>query len=175
MKGSGYLNVNVKNPGFRTGKGDTVVADEKNFEDTERVGQTRWMIEHAAKSSLDELLKEVKSQKSVTDILLPALGKKDISVEVMSQLAGFGRATGYKIMNNKMRPEADILIRMAFVLDLSVEEMQQLLKSGRRSMLSGSSARDVAIIFGRHNGLSLGEMDELLEEYGLPALVPPLK
>lgn len=141
----------------------------------ERISQTRWMIEHARDCSLDELLKEVKAQKSVPDLLLPALGKKDISVEVMSQLAGFGRATGYKIMNNKMRPEADILIRIAFVLDLNVEEMQQLLKSGRRSMLSGSNERDVAILFGRKNGLSLGEMDELLEAYGLPTLVPPVK
>lgn len=147
---------------------------EKNA-DRQRVGETRWMIEHADKRSLEELLREVKSQKSVTDILLPALGKMDYSVEVMSQLAGLGRATGYKIMNNKMRPEADILIRLAFVLELSVDEMQQLLKSGRRSMLSGSNERDVAIIFGRSNGLSLGEMDELLEEYGLPTLVPPLK
>lgn len=144
-------------------------------QDSDRMGQTRWMIEHAGKRSLDDLLKEVKSQKSVPDLLLPALGKKDISVEVMSQLAGFGRATGYKIINNKMRPEADILIRIAFVLEMNVEEMQQLLKSGRRSMLSGSSDRDVAIIYGRQNGLSLGEMDELLEEYGLPTLVPPLK
>lgn len=141
----------------------------------ERISQTRWMIEHARDCSLDELLKEVKAQKSVPDLLLPALGKKDISVEVMSQLAGFGRATGYNIMNNKMRPEADILIRIAFVLDLNVEEMQQLLKSGRRSMLSGSNERDVAILFGRKNGLSLGEMDELLEAYGLPTLVPPVK
>lgn len=76
----------------------------------ERIGQTRWMIEHARERSLDELLKEVKSQ-----------------------------------------------------------------KSGRRSMLSGSNERDVAILFGRKNGLFLGEMDELLEEYGFPTLVPPLK
>ena len=143
--------------------------------DMELIGRTRWMIDNSNEHSLDELLKEVKSQKSVPDILLPALGKKDISVEVMSQLAGLARATGYRIINNKMRPEADILIRLAFVLDFSVDEMQQLLKSGRRSMLSGNSKRDVVIIYGRSNGLSLGEMDMLLEEYGLPTLVPPLK
>ena len=143
--------------------------------DMELIGRTRWMIDNSNEHSLDELLKEVKSQKSVPDILLPALGKKDISVEVMSQLAGLARATGYRIINNKMRPEADILIRLAFVLDFSVDEMQQLLKSGRRSMLSGNSKRDVVIIYGRSNGLSLGEMDMLLEEYGLSTLVPQLK
>lgn len=141
----------------------------------ERVGRTRWMIENSNERSLDELLKEVKVQKSVPDMILPALGKKDISVEVMSQLAGLARATGYRIINNKMRPEADILIRIAFVLDFSVDEMQQLLKSGRRSMLSGDNPRDVVIIYGRSNGLSLGEVDLLLEEYGFPTLVPPLK
>ena len=140
-----------------------------------RVGQTRWMIDHSNEYSLDELLKEIKSQKSVPDIILPALGKKNISIEVMSQLAGFGRATGYKIINGKMRPETDILIRIAFILELTVDEMQQLLKSGRRSMLTGSDERDVAILYGRKNNLSLGEMDELLIEYGLKPLVPPEK
>lgn len=147
----------------------------KKVEEMENLGRTRWMIDNSNEYSLEELLKEIKTQKSVPDILLTALGEKDMSVEVMSQLAGLARATGYKIVNNKMRPEADILIRIAFVLDFSVEEMQQLLKSGRRSMLSGNHKRDVVIIYGRSNGLSLGEMDLLLEEYGLPVLVPPLK
>ena len=48
----------------------------------------------------------------------------------------------------------------------------QLLKSGLRSALTSDSKRDVAIIYGLVNRLSLGEMDAVLEGYGMPRLVP---
>lgn len=148
---------------------------KKEYDQEEKISQTKWMIDHADERSLEELLGQVKGQKTVADILLPRLGERDMSVEVMSQLAGFGRATGYKIMKNTMRSEQDILIRIAFVLEFTPEETQELLKCGHRSLLTGESKRDVAIIYGLRNGLSLGEMDAVLEEYGLPVLVPPLK
>ena len=65
-----------------------------------------------------------------------------------------------------------MLLRIAFVLEFTYEETAQLLKSGLRSALTSDSKRDVAIIYGLVNRLSLGEMDAVLEGYGLPRLVP---
>lgn len=142
-------------------------------EEQERVGHTKWMVSNSKKEDLDKLIGMVPEKTaSVPDLLLPRLGEKDMSVEVMSELAGFNRATGYKIINGKQRAERDMLLRIAFVLEFTYEETAQLLKSGLRSALTSDSKRDVAIIYGLVNGLSLGEMDGVLEEYGLPRLVP---
>lgn len=139
----------------------------------ERIGHTRWMVDHSRKEDIDKLLEMVPAKTtSVPDLLLPRLGEKNMSVEVMSELAGFNRATGYKIINGKQRAERDMLLRIAFVLEFDYEETSQLLKSGLRSALTSDSKRDVAIIYGLVNGLSLGEMDALLDEFGLPRLVP---
>ena len=149
-------------------------------EGQERIGHTKWMVNHSKKEDLDKL--RIKRDKlmgmvpertaSVPDLLLPRLGEKNMSVEVMSELAGFNRATGYKIINGKQRAERDMLLRIAFVLEFTYEETAQLLKSGLRFALTSDSKRDVAIIYGLVNRLSLGEMDAVLEGYGLPRLVP---
>lgn len=142
-------------------------------EGQERIGHTKWMVNHSKKEDLDKLMGMVPERTaSVPDLLLPRLGEKNMSVEVMSELAGFNRATGYKIINGKQRAERDMLLRIAFVLEFTYEETAQLLKSGLRSALTSDSKRDVAIIYGLVNRLSLGEMDAVLEGYGLPRLVP---
>lgn len=141
-----------------------------------RISRTIWMVNHSKREDLEKLIKMVPEKTvSVPDLILPKLGKMNMSVEVMSELAGFNRATGYKIMNGKQRAERDILLRIAFVLKFDYDETVQLLKSGKKAALTGDTQRDVAIIFGIVNGLSLGEMDSVLEDYGLPVLVPPKK
>lgn len=141
-----------------------------------RIERTKWMVNNSKKEDLEKLIKMVPEKTvSVPDLILPKLGKMNMSVEVMSELAGFNRATGYKIINGKQRAERDILLRIAFVLEFDYDETVQLLKSGKKAALTGDTQRDVAIIFGLVNRLSLGEMDSVLEEYKLPVLVPPKK
>jgi len=142
----------------------------------DRVGRTRLLIDRVKQGmSFEEILQEVQPTESMVSMLLKFTGRKGISTERMAELAGMSRAAGYRIMNGKMRPEADTIIRLACVLELSVDETQALLKSGHRATLSGSSVRDAAILYGLMNGISLGDMDELLEENGLPTLVGALK
>ena len=106
-------------------------------EGQERIGHTKWMVNHSKKEDLDKLMGHgAERTASVPDLLLPRLGEKNMSVEVMSELAGFNRATGYKIINGKQRAERDMLLRIAFVLEFTYEETAQLLKSGLRSALT---------------------------------------
>lgn len=145
-------------------------------ENEDRVGRTRYLIDRLRQGmSFEQILKDVQPMESFTSMLLKFTGRKNMSTERMAEFAGLSRAAGYKIMNGKMRPEADTLIKLAFVLELSVDETQALLKSGHRATLSGSNMRDAAILYGIENGLSLAEMDELLEEAGMPTLVTALK
>ncbi|MCC8138250.1 MAG: hypothetical protein LIO76_09380 [Clostridiales bacterium] len=139
----------------------------------ERVGATIRMIE--ADVPLDEMMEDKPSMKTVGDLLLPKLGKKDMSVETMAQLAGLSRAAGYKLIRNQGNTTQDTLLRIAFVLDFTAEETQALLKSGHCAPLTAARLRDRAIIYGLKNHLSLGEMDSVLAEYRLPLLVPLTK
>lgn len=78
-------------------------------------------------------------------------------------------------MDGKQRPEQDVLLRMAFALELTGEETQQLLKAGHRAQLTASRPRDIAVIFGLQNGLTLDEMDGILMERGMDPLTTPAK
>ncbi|MCD7715865.1 MAG: helix-turn-helix domain-containing protein [Lachnospiraceae bacterium] len=139
----------------------------------DRVGRTRWMVSNATRKDLDDMLDRVPVRtSSVRELLLARLGEKNMSVDVMAELAGMSRATGFKILSGKQRAERDMLLRIAFVLEFDFEETAQLLKSGCKAALTADSKRDVAIIFGLENHLTLGDMDDLLEEYGLAPLVP---
>lgn len=141
----------------------------------EEIGRTLWMINHANKADLEELLGRAGKQESVGDILYKKLEERKMSVEVMAELAAISRAGGYKILNDKQRPGQDTLLRIAFVLELDPNETQRLLKAGRCALLTAERKRDVAVIYGLSNRLSLGEMDGLLLECGFAALVPPAK
>ena len=146
---------------------------EKMENNEDKVGKTRLLIDRMRQGmSFEEILQDVQPTESLASMLLKFTGRAGMSTERMAEFAGLSRAAGYKIMNGKMRPEADSLIRLAFVLELSVDETQALLKSGHRATLSGSNVRDAAILYGLMNGISLGDMDELLAENGLPVLVP---
>lgn len=138
---------------------------------SDRVSKTIRMYE--SKASLDELLSMVTRPKKMSELLLPHVGER--TIKSICDLAVISTALWYRIMNNTVRPGMDVLLRLAFVLEMNVEETQSLLKSGRCALLSSEFPRDVAIIYGLKNELNLGEMDTVLEQYGFDPLVQPEK
>ncbi len=124
---------------------------------------TIMMIERAKRGeSLEQMLKEIKQSRTLPQILLPRM--KDMSNEVLADLAGCSRAYVYGIMNGTKHPGKDLLLRIAFVLGMSVDEAQEMLKTAHRAQLSSKDHRDVCIIFGLVHGLDLETMDEVLLE-----------
>lgn len=137
----------------------------------ENVNKTLLMIDKMSRgASLEELLRQSTPMKTLPQLLLPKLG--DMSLDTLAVKAGCSRANVYKIMGGKSHPEKDMLLRIAFVLRLSVEDTQQLLKSARRSPLSSGIPRDVCVMYGLMNGLTLEEMDLVLEKKGMELLWP---
>ncbi len=150
-----------------------MAAGEEKRKTIEQIEPTRQIINAAkARKDLDSLFPLMRKSDPVGDIIYAFLQKKKMSVEVMSQLAGFARDTGYKIINGQRRAEKDVLLRLAFVLEMTPEETQNLLKCGRRATLSSAEKRDVIIIYGLSNHYTLGEMDDLLLKQGMKPLVP---
>lgn len=133
-------------------------------------GTIRMIDEMGRGASLDEMLKASQPMKSIAELILPHLG--DMSYETLGVLAGTSRANVYKLMDGRSHPEQDVLLRIAFTLEMDVEETQQLLKSAHRSQLTATIPRDVCILYGLMNHLDLMEMDEVLTEKGLKPLWP---
>ena len=117
------------------------------------------------KISVDDLMKIVKLP-SLASCLNEMLGKRNLSVEVVSGLADMNKATIHKIMNNKMNPSRDILLRLAFALEMTFTETQVFLKSGNCAALSGFRKRDLFIIEGITHKRTFDEVNEALHQHG---------
>ena len=142
--------------------------------DAEKKRTTILMIERASQGeSLEEMLKAIKQSRKLPQILLPKMG--GMSNEVLADLAGCSRAYVYGIMKGVKHPEKDLLLRIAFVLGMSVEETQEMLQTARRAPLSPKDKRDICVIFGLANGLDLETMDEVLTQQGQKPLFPDQK
>ena len=111
---------------------------------------------------------KTKFQNVVFTIIMAAIMVYGMIVYNVSLNTGGMRSENFLLALHEM----PIMVPIAFVLEFTYEETAQLLKSGLRSALTSDSKRDVAIIYGLVNRLSLGEMDAVLEGYGLPRLVP---
>ena len=130
---------------------------------SEKKRATVMMIERAnSGESLEQMLKAIKQSRKLPQILLPKMG--GMSNEVLADLAGCSRAYVYGIMKGVKHPEKDLLLRIAFVLGMSVDETQEMLQTAHRATLSSRDKRDICIIFGLVNGLDLETMDEVLME-----------
>lgn len=141
-----------------------------------RVSQTEMMLDGSVPlDDLDQILKDSRPALPLKSHLLKLMGEREMSNEDLGIFANIGRSTVYKIMDGKQRPEQDVLLRMAFALELTGGETQALLKAGHRAPLTATRPRDIAIIYGLQNGLTLDEMDGILMERGMEPLTPPAK
>lgn len=138
---------------------------------SEKKRTTLMMIERAnSGESLEQMLKAIKQSRKLPQILLPKMG--GMSNEVLADLAGCSRAYVYGIMKGTKHPEKDMLLRIAFVLGMSVDETQEMLQTAHRAALSSKDKRDICLIFGLVNGLDLETMDEVLMEQDQKPLSP---
>lgn len=141
--------------------------------ETERVSRTKMMLDGSISlDNLDVYLSNVKPAPKLSAHLTELLIAKGLSNDELAAYANIGRSTIYKIMSGKQLPEQDLLLRIAFVLELTGEETQLLLKTGHRAQLTADRPRDIAIIYGLQNGLTLSEMDSILMERGMTPLTP---
>ena len=138
---------------------------------SDRISKTVLMIEAMnSGASLDELLKKSEPLKPLPELILPRL--RDMSYDTLGVLVGSSRANIYKMMSGKSHPEKDMLLRIAFVLHMSLDETQQMLKSAHRTPLSSGSQRDVCVMYGLMNHLEGDEMDSVLQRRGMDPLWP---
>ena len=92
------------------------------------------------------------------------LAERGMEVRSTIQALGLDRSYGYQIFNGTRRPTRNILIRLAFLLGLDLDQTNRLLKIGRKEVLYPRIRRDAAVIFALERKMSLEQLDALLEE-----------
>lgn len=107
---------------------------------------------------------------SLQDILEMFLKKKGKTKSEVLDSALLEKHYGYQIFSGMKNPSRDKLIMICFGLELSLDEIQQILKKCSYGVLYPRDRRDSVIIFAVHHKLSVIDTNELLYEMNLKLL-----
>lgn len=132
--------------------------------------------------STDELLKILKhtpdlntylkeEEGSITscplqDYLNLLCAEKNISPAQCIKSSGLDRTYAYQIFSGRKSPSRDKVLALCFGFELSLEEVQALLKSTGYPILYPKNERDCVIIFALQRDCSLTDLNELLSDMG---------
>ncbi len=87
----------------------------------------------------------------------------DCTISQIIIRANISKAFAYQILNGNRIPGRDLLLRIAFAMNLTLEETQYMLTIARRGPLYPQLRRDAAIIFGIEKGYTAEQTSEMLE------------
>ena len=128
--------------------------------------------------STEELIQQIKEQKinalsfleqreyscpSVSIYLNDLLAEHRVETKDAIRRLGLERTYGYQLFNGTRKPTRTLLIRLAILLGLGLEETNRLLKIGRKEILYPRIREDAAAIFAIEKRLPLSQFDELME------------
>lgn len=99
---------------------------------------------------------------NISDYLEKLLISKKLKKSQVIQKAELNEIYGYQIFSGTRKPSRDKLISLAFGMQLSLDETQQLLKYSGVAPLYPKNARDSVLIWGLSHLLSIPETNELL-------------
>ena len=124
-------------------------------------------------SSIDGYLnkeKEFLIDMSVSEMLGFLLQEKNLQKSPVIKKAQLNEIYGYQILAGKRMPSRDKLIALAFGMELSLEETQQLLKYAGFSPLYPKSDRDSIIIWSLLHHLDVIRTNECLFDHSVATL-----
>jgi len=123
-------------------------------------------------SDIESFFKEHEGQfidKSPTDYLNELINIKSLSIASVVKNSGAGEYV-YKIFKGERKPSRDILISVAFGMNLSLDETQLLLRISKFAILDSRDKRDSIIIYGLTHKLSIFQTDDMLYDNNLITL-----
>lgn len=121
------------------------------------------------KTFLDLHEQEFLSQ-TLTDYLNELMTDKNTTVAKIAKNSGIGEYV-YKIFSGERRATRDVLISVAFGMELSIEETQLLLRIAKFAVLDSREKRDSVIIYALAHKMTVFECDDLLNENNLITLI----
>ena len=97
--------------------------------------------------------------------------ERDLNATQLSEAALLSRSFTYQLCSGERRPSRDIILRLALVLELSVEQTQALLRTAQRGALYPRVMRDAVIIFALRSRMGILATDEQLLSRGLAGIL----
>lgn len=90
--------------------------------------------------------------------------KYNVKLSKIQVDSGISRSLFYAMISGSRTPKKQHVLRIAFALNLSLEETNELLKIAKLKELYAKNKEDAVILFGLKNNLSIYQIDELLKE-----------
>ena len=119
--------------------------------------------------NIDEFLQAYEEDLKGVDLksyLYELLERSGFTISQIIEKASIGKSLAYQIFGGQRTPNRNLILRMAFVMKLNLNETQRLLKIAKKGELYPRIQRDAAIIFCIKNKYSLIDANELLEGLG---------
>jgi len=88
--------------------------------------------------------------------------ERELTPAKLGELALLSRSFAYQICSGVRAPSRDVVLRLALVLKLDLDEAQRLLRTACRGALYPRLRRDAVFIFALRQGLNLYDTNELL-------------
>lgn len=100
------------------------------------------------------------------EYLYQLMEKKELSVTDLISRACISKTYAYQFINGERLPGRDIILRIALVMKLSVDETQRLLTLAGKSVLYPKIRRDAGILYCFKKKMTLDETNSFLEDLG---------
>ncbi|HML46099.1 MAG TPA: helix-turn-helix transcriptional regulator [Clostridia bacterium] len=117
------------------------------------------------KTALQQAADEIHnpSPRQLLNELLAASGKE---ISGLAKELSLSRSYVYQIFEGTRRPGREIVLKLAFLFSLSLEDTQHLLRVLRHGELYARIHRDAVLVFSIGHQLSLAQADDLLRSEG---------
>lgn len=106
------------------------------------------------------------SKKSLSDYLCELLDAHGLKKSEVIKRSELSEVYGYQIFSGVRIPERKKLLCLAVAMELSLDEIQNLLKSSGYAQLYTKNTFDCVVIFGICKKLSVSDINCLLFDYG---------
>lgn len=118
-----------------------------------------------------DLIRDDMHAPTFSERLSGLIKERNMSVAQLSEAALLSRSFTYQLCSGEREPSRDIVLRLALVLGLSLEQTQQLLRAARRGELYPRVERDAVLIFALRERMSVQATDEQLRARGQETLL----
>lgn len=116
--------------------------------------------------TLDQAIDGIEQSINLTVILRELIEQSGLGIKEFSEQLMASRIFVYQMLEGTRKPGRDMLLRMALVSNLTLEEAQHLLKIAQKSMLYPRVRRDAVIIFALQRSYTLVKTDVALHHAG---------
>lgn len=133
------------------------------------------LLEVLKRDTLDDAIGKIKSEQlniTLKEYIDKLITERKIKLADAHKKSGLNKSYFYALTEGvKTNPSRDVLIRLCFGFEMSLDEAQKFLKTFGAAMLYARNRRDSIIIHALDNRLSVKRCNDNLYDYGEKILI----